>query len=261
MRSIDEFVNLGTSSSNKYGFSVRCVMDPPKDKDAKATGAAKTDSAAAGGDKAQAGGSGSGTFTDTRDNKTYKIVKIGEKTWMAENLNYTTGNSWCYDNNPAKCKTYGRLYAWNSAKKVCPKGWHLPSREEWDNLGQAVGGKKERGGNAGTYDSAVVWLGAGTKLKAKKGWDNTYDGGSGGGTDDYGFSALPSGDRSDGSDGVSFYNEGASGGWWTSTRYNGGTTFDKHICFRFVGNSDDMLGEGPSDTLSSSGYSVRCIQD
>jgi len=127
-------------------------------------------------------------ITDSRNSKTYKAVLIGEQTWMAENLNYNAGNSKCYSNSEANCNTYGRLYKWATAMNInqsynsasftasakhqgiCPTGWHISSNAEWTTLINYVGAST-----------------AGTKLKAASGWGNIP------GTDDYGFSALPSG--------------------------------------------------------------------
>jgi uncharacterized protein (TIGR02145 family) len=80
-------------------------------------------------------------FVDARDNRQYKIVKIGDQVWMTENLSYNpTEGSVCYDNISNNCDKFGRLYNWVAAKKVCPEGWHLPSNEEWDELIQYLGG-------------------------------------------------------------------------------------------------------------------------
>lgn len=82
-----------------------------------------------------------GTFTDSRDGQTYKWIRMKDgKIWMAENLNYRTSNSYCYDNKESNCKQYGRLYTWRVAKNACPEGWQLPTDENWKQLLESIGG-------------------------------------------------------------------------------------------------------------------------
>jgi uncharacterized protein (TIGR02145 family) len=168
-------------------------------------------------------------FTDERDGKKYKSVKIGEQVWMAENLNFKTEKSWCYDNDEANCKKYGRLYDFGKAKEVCPSGWHLPSRVEWNTLAEYAGGRNF----------------AGKKLKSTSGWKD-----NGNGTDDYGFSAMPGGTRN--YDDGSFSFIGEEGLWWSSTTHE--SFSDAYI----------MSMEHNRDYVTESGgiirSSVRCVK-
>jgi len=170
-----------------------------------------------------------GIFTDTRDGKKYGTVKIGNQIWFAENLNYEM-NGYCYEKDPANCKKYGRLYNWFGAKEVCPVGWHLPRKEEWETLVNFIGGNNV----------------AGKKLKAKSGWNY------GNGTDIFGFMALPGGKMSHPSRGY-FYDAGGSGSWWSASEVNNMKAYyldmhhSEYVTWEISGNLDLYT-------------SVRCVQ-
>ena len=194
------------------------------------------------------------TFTDTRDGKVYKIVRIGRQYWFAENLNYAAEGSKCYgeggkvamvkdrgrnyvtlpktlspDEVQTNCAKYGRLYRWETALTACPAGFHLPLDKEWTTLMDNVGGEDI----------------AGTKLKSEEGWNEC-----GNGTNEYGFSALPGGI------GIfnQFVNAGNFGHWWSATGEGtfyafGRATLDNIECvFRFC-------------DVKAYQFSVRCVRD
>lgn len=73
-----------------------------------------------------------GTLVDKRDGTSYKTVKLGKQVWMAENLNFKTPGSKCF--NGDDCATCGRFYRWKEAREICPDGWHLPVKGELDAL-------------------------------------------------------------------------------------------------------------------------------
>jgi len=143
-------------------------------------------------------------FTDPRDGKTYRTVKIGSQVWMAENLNFDCPGSECYDNDPKNAEKYGRLYGWETAKKACPPGWHLPDNDEWEILKNFTS----------DYEAA------GKMLKAKNGW-NSYKDADGNGTDRFGFAALPGGLGQAALPGDlygRFVYVGNSGHWWSASQ-------------------------------------------
>jgi uncharacterized protein (TIGR02145 family) len=173
------------------------------------------------------------TLIDKRDGQKYRIVTIGGDRWMAQNLNYKTDSSWCYENADSNCVKYGRLYDWNTAKNVCPKGWILPDTADWNRLIRLDGG----------------WEIEGKQLKSKSGWIVDMDE-DGNGTDDFGFSALPGGGRDSEDD--SFRGGGYNGDWWTATESDSG-----NACFLSLYNGSDDLDGG--NYRKSDGHSVRCV--
>ena len=204
-------------------------------------------------------------FCDTRDNRVYKYVTIGEgataQIWMAENLNYEMELSYCYDNNAENCTQYGRLYTWAAAmdsagtsstirkgcgyettcsptypvRGACPSGWHLPAEEEFVQLIDNV---------------AVGGTDAGLLLKSSHGWADA-NGNSGDGTDDYGFSALPAGVRiSTGK----YETQDRGTYFWSSSVEN---IYNARVMFL---KSENAVA-GRAFASKSDAYSVRCIKN
>ena len=175
-----------------------------------------------------------GSFTDSRDGKTYKTVKIGTQTWMAENLAYKpiSGNYWAYDNNSSNVSKYGYLYDWKTAKNVCPSGWHLPSDAEWTQLIEYLGGSEI----------------AGKKMKSTSGWNE-----NGNGTNQSGFNGFPCGFRN--GDGK-YSDVGYYASWWGSAESSTDTeiAWGKNLNFD---NSKVLFNDG----YKWRGFSVRCLKD
>jgi len=190
----------------------------------------------------------------TYEGETYQTVVIGTQTWMARNLNYDASGSKCYNNSEANCAIYGRLYVWATAmnlpsscigsscasqvsakhRGICPSGWHIPSYAEWTTLMTFVGSS------------------AGTKLKARDGWND-----NGNGTDVHGFSALP-GEYGNGTCGGCFdkVSVGDYGLWWTATESNA-NAYHAYSLSMGYNNANVNGGTGSKAFL----YSVRCVQD
>ena len=225
-----------------------------------------------------------GTMTDERDGKVYKTVKIGDQTWMAENLNYadsvTTpslkGKSWCFDDDSLKCDVAGRFYTWGAAidsiklatdvenpqncgsgktctlpakvQGVCPNGWHLPSRAEWNVLLAVVGGLSIESDCSNVRCTST----ASNILKSLTGWISWGWISNGNGTDAFGFSVLPVGCRD-------YYGHWALAGedsyFWSSTETDSYNVYFMHFNFEDE-NSSQSHSDGKDD-----GFSVRCLKD
>jgi uncharacterized protein (TIGR02145 family) len=220
-------------------------------------------------------GNGGGVTNKCTDAANCKKKQIGNKVWLAENLNIDVdGDSRCYQDKPENCDKYGRLYGWWTAmalpskckstfdpsdadctiktphhKGICPSGWHIPSKADWEELTSYV--ESENGCSKC----------AGRLLKATSGWDKDYlygGGKSGNGEDKYVFSALPGGVGYDNN----FSNEGRYGYWWSSTEYSSIYAYSRHMDY----DSEDVhwssFVEYSNDGRKGSNlYSVRCVAD
>jgi uncharacterized protein (TIGR02145 family) len=190
-----------------------------------------------------------------------QTVTIGTQVWSAKNLNVSTFRNgdpikqaktdiewrnanalgqpaWCYYNNdPANGVKYGKLYNWyavNDPRGLAPKGWHIPSDDEWEILTDFLGGE----------------LVSGVKMKSTSGWSA----GGANGQNTSGFSGLPGGTRSGSSREIGkFGGVGSLGRFWSST--------ETHPNFA----NNLLLYSGASITyfnqLKSFGLSVRCVRD
>ncbi len=180
-----------------------------------------------------------GSLLDERDGHTYKTVKIGDQTWMAENMKFKCeGRFWVADSE--------YFYTWTSAlndeklfdednlprivRGICPEGWHVPSLADFKSLLVYVGGEDSAGINLKSVDD--------------------------GGSDIYGFSAKLVGYYStwyrkiqDAGDQVNFWaadNSYAREGYANALKI--GTSFWKSV---------GRIEESASDY----GSSVRCLKD
>lgn len=197
---------------------------------------------------------GVGTLKDSRDGHIYKTVKIGDQVWMAENLNFATNGA--YVNS--ECDTCGRYYTWaatmdsvaiyslnskdcgnhklctvkNPARGICPEGWHIPTRGEWENLYSSMG------------RSPYAMQALGYNL-----WSEA--------TDAYGFSAIPAGAYSNGTSG-DFRFIGQSAYFWSATE-----SADYRAYYLHVDIDSAFLFDGLYTSISGKSYclSVRCLQD
>ncbi len=168
-----------------------------------------------------------------REGTRYPVVQLAGKQWLGKNLNLQVADSWCYDNQPANCDQYGRLYTWEAAKKGCAAlgaGWRLPGDGDWLALTDAFGGYW-KSGQLQTGKSAYKAL-----LK-------------GGGS---GFDALLAGQRN--GNGELFLYLARYGLFWSSSE--GGA--DDAWFYWFV--SDDQTLYRNYDGKGRA-YSVRCLKD
>lgn len=191
------------------------------------------------------------SFTDSRDGQSYDVVKIGEQTWMAENLNYATEMSVCPDGDSRNCKRLGRLYTWVDAKTVCPEGWRLPTKADFKALVNAASGDDAQSQTQSAQPLAdtpgAVSNKVGAALKSRDGWFK-----KGNGTDEFGFNALPAGYGTGGKfDGIGGYAY-----FWSATE--DAENRESNAFYLFLSFSSDAAS---INAFAKEDYrSVRCVK-
>ena len=203
---------------------------------------------------------GTSTVKDIDDN-TYNTVQIGNQCWMKENIcsthaadgssipignttSYTMAYRYAPDNNTANVSSYGYLYNYPAALKVCPKGWHLPTNAEFEEMKTYCGQHYSVGGNSEYVGKA---------LAAKSGWNSCSDsftiGNNQGSNNASGFSALPAGQYYG-----DYYYFGYIAFFWSTTPEGDYRAYDLVLDF------NDKIAE-LYDDYRYDGFSVRCLKD
>ncbi|HOG06056.1 MAG TPA: fibrobacter succinogenes major paralogous domain-containing protein [Prolixibacteraceae bacterium] len=196
-------------------------------------------------------------FVDARDGNSYPIITIADQVWMGENLRYlpsVSGPGTLSDTDPkyyvygydgtdvavAKAldyySTYGVLYNWPAAVNACPSGWHIATDAEWTQLTNFAGGENAAGGKL-KETGTVHWQAP-----------------NNGATDEYGFSALPTGFLKDNG---TFMYVGQYGYWWTGTESGGNNT---KAWRRYMLYNNTKLNKDETSSKKQ-GFTVRCIKD
>ncbi len=213
----------------------------------------------------------SGTFTDSRDSHVYKTIKIGDQTWMAENLAYlpfvtpiTTssrtepciyvygyqGDEWAEAKNVESFNTYGALYNIQAALTLCPPGWHLPSMDEWREMADYLVA------NGYNYDGTDSLYKIAKALASTSYWEISDVEGSPGfepeKNNSSGLSLEPGGYMASAG---AFKKMGTVGYWWTST-----CSDDWYYGIQRVTNTSTTIGFG-TEGYTGGGWSVRCVKD
>ncbi len=175
-----------------------------------------------------------GKMTDTRKTKSYKTVKIGTQTWMAENLAFKTakGKTWAFNDDEKNVAKYGYLYDYEAALIACPTGYRLPSEEDWNKLFDYLGGPQIAGG----------------KMKVKDGWEEANPN-----TSNWsGFSIVGAGFKH--GEGGGFDNLTTSVAYWSSTP---SSDPEKVVGFNFAFHTELAFR---NEYKKDMGLSIRCIK-
>lgn len=172
------------------------------------------------------------TIVDNRDGQDYKVTCIGNQIWMAENLNVDEDD---FTICPPNLCVYGQPYAQiDLSSSICPDGWHIPTRAEWETLIAEVGGDAD----------------AGDALKATTTWGS-------GQSDPYGFAAESAGSWEEINNQVVQSGEGSYIDFWTSTKIPPADTTGYRVR---ISKNSDAIDIGVANSGRDFLY-CRCVKD
>ncbi len=187
---------------------------------------------------------------DGKTDKDIESVNINGQIWTAKNMATTIGNDGssltCYADTNTDAdfvNHYGCLYTWADAMKMCPKGWHLPTKTDFINLLTYAGYKDIT--DPVEPDPAFLALAAKNSV-----WIDFAEQI----TNSTGFGALPAGYYVDGL----YLNFGSDAYFWAATEYEQDTSRADNLSLTGVtGGGDAYVDNAPKSYV----FSVRCLKD